>query len=437
MIFNIGKKSKTVTGVKSVRGTIEVNSDKSISHRSIIFASLAEGVSEINNFLFAEDCLNTLNIFKKMGVSIKKQNDGSLVVEGNGRYGLRQPKGNLYCGNSATTMRLMSGVLSAQKFSSELTGDDSLSKRPMSRVTVPLTKMGARITVKNGEYPPVKIRPGIINGINYKSPVASAQVKSCILLAGLYSDDTTSVTEPYKSRDHTERMMEYFGIPVSVKKNTVTLERGGLNWPGKSLTVPGDFSSAAFFITAALIIPGSRIEIQNVNLNPTRTGLLNLIKNMGGNVKVTGKKNICGEPVGNITAQYSQLKSSTVTPADIPGLIDEVPLAALLASRAEGKTVIEGAGELRKKETDRLHAVSTQLQNMGQTIHENRDSLIIEGRRGGMRSARVESCGDHRMAMMLSIAGLLAKGTTVIDDVKCVNTSFPDFFKILEKVSER
>jgi len=437
MPFGLKKNYKDIFPVKRVCGSITVCGDKSISHRAAIFTSLASGRSSIKNFLYAEDCINTLKILKKLGARIVKEPDGTLLIEGKGRYGLKKPGGKLYFGNSGTGMRLMAGVLSSQLFPTTLTGDDSLSKRPMRRITVPLRKMGANIQARQAEYPPLEIKPGIIKGITYNSPVASAQVKSCILLAGLYSDETTTVTEPYKSRDHTERMMEHFNIQVKIKDNTVSVT-GGYNWPGKDVVIPGDLSAAAFFLTACMLVPGSSLTISNINLNPTRTGFLDIARRMGGNIKIVKERTVCNEPVGNIHVTHTAgLRPVGIQENEIPRIIDEIPLIALLATHAKGKTIINGAGELRKKETDRLHAVSTQLQNMGQSIEEQQNSLIITGCEGHLKGARVECFGDHRIAMMLAIAGLNAKGETTVNNVKCIDTSFPGFFNILENIIER
>lgn len=436
MILDSLVNRKTILPAKKISGSIKVSGDKSISHRSLIFTSLASGNSTIKNFLFAQDCINTLKVFKKLGVRIIKQENGNLKVYGKGRYGLKKPRGKLNFGNSATGMRLMAGVLSAQNFSSVLKGDSSLSVRPMSRITKPLSKMGANITAEEGEHPPLTIEPGRIKGIKYKSPIASAQVKSCILLAGLYSEKPTTVTEPYKSRDHTERMMEYFGLPVKVDGNTVQV-KGETNWPGKSITVPGDFSSAAFFITAALIIPFSRLEIRDVNLNPTRCEFLEVIKKMNGKIEIKDKKVVCNEPKGNIKVSYSDLKSISISENIVPKIIDEIPLIALLATRAQGKTIINGLGELRKKETDRLRAISTQLSAMGQSVQEQGNSLVIHGKKGNLKGSEVISFGDHRIAMMLCIAGLAGEGKTRIKGIKCIKTSFPEFFNLLDETIER
>ncbi len=330
----------------------------------------------------------------------------------------------------------MAGVLAGQNFPSTLTGDKSLSGRPMQRITSPLTKMGADVTAREGFYPPLKIKPATLKSIDYTTPIPSAQIKSCVLLAGLFANGKTSVTEEYKSRDHTERMMRYFEIPVDINENTVSVT-GGVNWPGKSITIPGDFSSAAFFIAATLLLEDSRLLIKDVNLNPTRTGFMNAAMKMGAEIQILNEKTICGEHAGDIEIKSSHLKGIRISGADIPAVIDEVPLLALLASKASGKTVIEDAGELRKKETDRLHATATQLNNMGVNIDEQADSLIITGNPGALRGSRVDSYEDHRIAMMLSVAALAAHGDTFIEKADCVNVSFPDFYSILEECIER
>ncbi len=424
-----------INPVESLDGEIEVSPDKSISHRAIIMASLAKGQSVIKNMLEAEDCLNTLKTVKKSGIRVRKEKSGDIIINGEGRKGYKKPRSKLYFGNSATGMRLMAGVYCGQDFSTVLSGDTSLKKRPMSRITVPLTRMGANIRAVSGEYPPLKIKSASINSINYNSPIASAQVKSSILFAGLYSDGVTTVSEPYKSRDHTERLFKHFGIPVEVKENTVKV-KGGQNWPGKYITVPGDFSSAAFFITAALLFKKSRLIIKNVNINPTRTGFIKVAQRMKGDIKILNKKESCNEPVGDIVVRGSDLRAASISKGEIPSVIDEIPLLALLASRAKGKTIIDGASELRKKETDRLHAISTQLQKLGQSVEEQRESLVITGRRGPLKGGKVSSFKDHRIAMMLTIAGLISRDKVIIDDVRCVDTSFPGFYDILKEVTE-
>ncbi|MGM0440897.1 MAG: 3-phosphoshikimate 1-carboxyvinyltransferase [Elusimicrobiota bacterium] len=438
-IFGFNKnKYREIEPVKRIRGNIEVSADKSLSHRSIIFTSLARGKSVIKNFLYAQDCINTLKVFKKLGVDITQKKDGTLVVQGEGPHGLKRPRGKkLYFGNSATGMRLTAGILSAQDFSTVLKGDQSLMERPMRRITVPLTRMGAHISARNGNKPPLRIEPcDSIKGIEYTSPVSSAQVKSSILLAGLYAGDNTRVTEPFKSRDHTERLMKYFDVPLKVDGNTVELE-GGNTWEGKPVSIPGDFSSAAFFITAALLVPDSELKIDNVNLNPTRTGFLNILEKMGADIEIEDKKTVCNELVGNILIKYGELEGIKLGPEDVPSVIDEIPLIALLATRAKGKTIMDGLSELRKKETDRLHAITTQLNKLGQAVIEQRDSLIVEGKKSPIKGEQVQSFKDHRIAMMLAVAGLIGSGKVKIDDVNCIKTSFPEFFNLMEEISEQ
>ncbi|MGM0568290.1 MAG: 3-phosphoshikimate 1-carboxyvinyltransferase, partial [Elusimicrobiota bacterium] len=338
---------RTIRPARKIEGEITVSPDKSITHRAIIFSALSRGKSQVKNYLRAQDCLDTLKAFKKLGVDIKKEDKSTIIINGKGRNGLKKPAGKLYFGNSATGMRLMAGVLSGQKFPTTLSGDESLLKRPMRRITIPLSKMGADIKAYKGEFPPIKIKPSTLSPIHYNSPIASAQVKSCILLAGLYASGSTSVTEPHRSRDHTERMMKYFEIPLKKQKNKISVS-GEVNWPGRSITVPGDFSSAAFFITAGLLLPGSGLKIKKVNLNSTRTGFMHAAKKMGGDIEISNKKYRFGEPLGDLIIKKSSLKGIYITAKKIPALIDEVPLLALLAANASGKSVIEGAGELRK-----------------------------------------------------------------------------------------
>ncbi len=438
-IFGLNRnKYREIDPVKRIKGEMEVSPDKSLSHRAIIFTSLARGESVVKNFLYARDCLHTLKAFRKLGVKITEEKDGTLIIGGVGLRGLKKPRGKkLYFGNSATGMRLSAGILCGQNFSTVLKGDDSLRERPMRRITVPLTRMGAYISAREGNKPPLKIEPCKgIKGIDYTSPVSSAQVKSCVLLAGLYSQDSTRVSETYKSRDHTERLMRYFDIPLNIEGNTVTLEQGK-GWSGKSVTVPGDFSSAAFFITAALLVPDSELKINNVNLNPTRIGFLNILEKMGADIELKNQRTVCNEPVGDILVKHSELTGIKIKPADVPAIIDEIPLIALLATRAKGKSIMDGLSELRKKETDRLHAITTQLNKLGQAVIEQRESLIIEGGQSPVKGEQVQSFKDHRIAMMLAVAGLISSQKVKIDDTECIKTSFPEFFNLLEKVSEK
>jgi len=428
-------KGRLVSPASGVAGEITPPADKSISHRSAIFSSLAEGESRVSNYLLAEDCVNTLRVFRALGVNITEE-EGRIKFEGAGLRGLKKPAEELYFGNSGTGMRLLAGILSGQSFESVLTGDESLSLRPMRRITLPLGMMGAGISTAGGGVPPIRIRGGRLKGISYNSPVASAQVKSALLLAGLYADGETSVTEPAPSRDHTERMMEFLGLPLRREGLKVTLEKSA-SWTGKEIEVPGDPSSAAFFAAAAMLFKGSEILIRGVNLNPVRIGFFSVAERMGAEVDYFNTSSKCGEPFGDIRVRGKTLGNVRITPEEIPALIDEIPLIALLAAQAEGVSEITGASELRKKETDRLSAVSAELGKMGGDIEEGSDYLRINGKPGTLKGASVRSYGDHRMAMMLFVAGLAASGETNIGDTHCVRTSFPDFFELMEKIIER
>jgi 3-phosphoshikimate 1-carboxyvinyltransferase len=414
--------------------------DKSISHRAIILASLAEGKSIIRNFLHAEDPLKTLEAFRNMGIKIEsgvqgpefREQSSEIIINGKGLSGLRKPGSVIDCGNSGTTMRLMSGVLAGQPFSSTLTGDRFLLKRPMQRIIGPLSEMGADISSEEGGYPPLNIKGGPLKPINYKSPVASAQVKSSILLAGLQCDGITTVTEPGKSRDHTERMLKAQGADIRVKDFEVSI-KGRAKLDPFDVTVPGDLSSAAFFIVAGLIIPGSEILLKNIGINPTRTGLIDILREMGADINMGNQRMVSGEPVADIPVKHSKLKGIDIDGDSVLKAIDEFPVICIAASHADGRTVITGAGELRVKESDRIASMASELKKMGVHVEEREDGIVIEGREK-LKSATVNSHGDHRIAMSLAVAGLAAKGETEILDTDCVNTSFPGFMKMLEKL---
>lgn len=415
-----------------LRGTLRVPGDKSISHRAAIFASLAQGKSLVKGFLFSEDCRATWKIFRKMGVRGKKVGKG-LLIHGAGLYGLKAPRGTLDAGNSGTTARLLLGLLAAQPFQSSLTGDASLRRRPMRRVVEPLIRMGARITGrKNGDLLPLTVEGAELKGGVFQLSVASAQVKSALLLAGLYARGKTRVIEPAESRDHTERMMEAFGIPFQKGKRWVEIEGPARPFSGRTLTVPGDFSSAAFFIVAALLVPNSRLVLKDIGLNPTRTGLLEVLRKMGADIEVK-KRKIKGEPVGDVAAKTSRLRAVTVAPRLAPSLIDEYPILAVAATQANGRTVIRGAKELRVKESDRIHAMAATLARMGAKIRELPDGWVIQGPTP-LFGARVACFGDHRVAMSLAVAGLCARGKTVLLGTENIRTSFPGFEKILRGI---
>lgn len=422
--------------VKNLRGEITVPPDKSISHRAVMFASLAEGESIVRNFLSAEDPLSTVKAFRQLGSDISelRTQDSELVINGKGLHGLKEPSDVINCGNSGTTARLLSGILAGSPFFSVLTGDDSLKQRPMARVVNPLKEMGAKICARNGDkYLPVAIKGGSLKAIDHKMPVASAQVKSCLILAGLYADGVTSVIEPYKSRDHTERMLKAMGADIEIDGLTVRVNSQRLS--PIDITVPSDFSSAAFFIAAALIVPDSEILIKDVCINPTRTGMLEIVKKMGADVKIENMRDVSGEPVADIYCKGSDnLKAAKIGEDIMPSMIDEFPILCVLAARAKGATEIRGAAELRVKESDRIKAMTNELRRMGAIVEEYPDGLSIEGP-ASLKGAAVESYGDHRIAMSLSIAGLVADGETSISNAACIDISFPGFYAALRAVS--
>lgn len=466
---------------KGLRGDITIPADKSISHRAVMFSSLAKGVSTIENFSHGADCMSTLEICKSLGVHAEFKDEKTLIIDsGNG---FTAPQNDLYCGNSGTTMRLMAGILAGQNFDSVLTGDKSLSKRPMGRVIKPLEMMGAKIEgtgnrkqetennkwqIANGESglqftapsslitAPLKIYGTPLHGIDYVSELSSAQVKSCVLLAGLHASGKTSFTEPFKSRNHTELMLEYLGANMNVLEDKkarrqegelicepalssscplslVTIERSQLQ--PKNITIPGDISSAAFFIVAGLIVPNSEIILKNVGLNSTRTGILDVVEKMGGYVEILDKKTVSNEEVGDIRVKYSQLRACTIEGDIIPRLIDELPVIAVLATQAEGTTVIKNAEDLRNKESDRIKAIVTELKKLGANIEETPDGFIIQRKQKLKGGAEVETYHDHRLAMSLYVAGLICEKSVKINGFEWVNISFPEFEKLMNTLN--
>ncbi|MBL7070677.1 MAG: 3-phosphoshikimate 1-carboxyvinyltransferase [Candidatus Omnitrophica bacterium] len=424
--------SKTINPAKSIRGEIVLPGDKSISHRAVMLGSISEGVTKIENFLNAEDCLSTMAAFKNLGVGIGLSGS-TVTVNGAGSGGLKKPAAELYLGNSGTTMRLLLGILAGEDFECTLSGDDSLSRRPMKRVTEPLRQMGARIEGRDdADLAPLTIHGGRLKGIDHISPAASAQVKSSILFAGLHADGVTSVTEPFKSRDHSERMLKLFGADIASDGLKTTIKKGR-SLKGKNMRVPGDISGAAFFIVAALLGEDSELVIKDVGCNKTRTGALEILKEMGANIEIN--KKIDGwEPVCDLIIRSSKLRPATIERSEIPGSIDELPALMIAAAFAEGQTVIKGAGELRVKETDRIRSMQHNLSRMGAVIRSKGDDVVIDGP-GKLIGSDLSSFRDHRTAMAVSIAALFASEKSVIDDVSCVNTSFPEFFNILKSVS--
>ncbi len=417
---------------RAFRGEITPPGDKSISHRAIILGSLGKGKTRANGFLASQDTLATVNAFRNMGVEVNV-NAGEVEISGNGLFGLREPRETIDAENSGTTARLLAGVLSAQNFRSTITGDSSLRRRPMSRVTVPLRMMGAGISGE-GEALPLHITGSELRGIDYESPVASAQVKSSLLLAGLYAVGGTSVTEPERTRDHTERMLRHFGVPVEASGTRVSVSPAG-EFPGTELEIPSDISSTAFFIVAALLNPGSEIMVRNVGLNPLRTGALDILRKMGADISVENHRERCGEPVGDVIARHCALRGVQIEGETVSRAIDELPVISVAACFAEGETVISGAGELRVKETDRISAMAGELSKLGADIRETRDGMVINGMRE-LCGARCESRGDHRVAMSLAVAATQARGETVIGDAGCVSISFPEFFLLFEALGK-
>ena len=419
---------------KHLKGEITVPGDKSISHRSIMLGSIASGITEVHGFLNGADCISSMNCFRQMGVEIDY--DGSIVtIHGNGLHGLKAPADTLDVGNSGTTTRLMSGILAAQNFSSKVIGDDSICRRPMKRIITPLAMMGADITSERGnDCAPLIINGRKLKGIHYDSPVASAQVKSCVLLAGLYADGETSVTEPYVSRNHTELMLNAFGGSCTTLGTTATVTSDPV-LTGQKIVVPGDISSAAYFLVAGLITENSEITIKNVGINPTRDGIIDVIKMMGGDITFANVNADSGEPTADITVKTSSLKGCVIEGDIIPKLIDEIPVIAILACFAEGETVIKDAAELKVKESNRIDVMVNNLSAMGADITGTDDGMIIRGGKP-LHSAVIHSKKDHRIAMSFAVAAMCAEGETEILDADCVNISYPDFYRDLENLQK-
>lgn len=418
--------------VNGLKGEITVPGDKSISHRAIMFGSIAEGLTEVTNFLEGADCLSTISCFQKMGISIER-NGSHILVHGNGLHGLRKPEEILDVGNSGTTTRLISGILSGQNFSVTLTGDASIQRRPMKRIMTPLSMMGAKIeSVHKNDCAPLNIQGAKLHGIHYDSPVASAQVKSSILLAGLYADGTTSVTEPSVSRNHTEIMLNYFGAHVTTEDTTATIQPAE-NLFGQKVEVPGDISSAAYFIAAGLLVPNSEILIKNVGINETRDGILRVAKEMGGDITLLNVQTDNGEPTADILVKSSELHGITIGGSLIPTLIDEIPVIAVMAAFAKGETVIQDAAELKVKESNRIDIMVKNLKNMGCDITGTDDGMIIQGGRP-LTNTVVDSVMDHRIAMSFTIASLLSDGEMELLGKDIVNISYPTFYEDLSRL---
>ncbi len=414
---------------KSLQGEITIPADKSMSHRAVIFASLANGKSVIRNFSDGQDPYSSLKICKQLGIDITLDNS-TVTVNSNGI--LHAYDNSLDCGNSGTTMRLMAGILAGQNFNSVLIGDLSLSKRPMRRVIEPLLSMGADIQ-STDDHAPLVISGKKLHAINYSSKIASAQVKSCILLAGLNAEGKTIFTEPYTSRNHTEILLEHMGANIETDKTSVCIEKSEL--APVDIEIFGDISSAAFFIAAALVVPNSDIILRNVGLNPTRAGILEVAKQMGANIEILNQREICGEIVGDIRIKYTEeLKGCEISGAIIPRLIDEIPIIAVIATQAKGKTIIKDASDLRNKESDRISTVVTELKKLGVDIEETPDGMIVNGQTELKGGCEVETYHDHRLAMSLYVAGLITKKEILINDFEWVNISFPTFENLFEKI---
>lgn len=422
-----------VNPVGPLKGELTLPGDKSITHRAVILGSLADGVTEITGALRSHDCRDTAKAFRAMGIAIEELDGERLQIHGGGLYGLKEPTEVLDVGNSGTTMRLLAGVLAAQPFFTVLTGDQYLRARPMARVTLPLRSMGAIILGRDGgNLPPLAIRGARLQAIDYIGPIASAQVKSAILLAGLFVEGETTVTEPALSRDHTERIFDAVGIPI--RRNGLQLAVDGIKRiPAFRLHIPGDFSAAAFFLVAALVIPGSDLLLRGVGMNPTRTGLLEALQAMGAGIEIGEQRIVSGEPVADLRVRSQALHGTAVAGALIPRMVDEIPIFAVAAALASGTTIIRDATELRVKEVDRIAAIATELHRLGVEVEQRSDGLNIRG--GAVLSGcHCDSWGDHRMAMALAVAGLAAKGSTTISDPSCVGSSFPDFWTRLNTV---
>ncbi len=412
-----------------LKGELTVPGDKSISHRSVMFGAIAKGLTEVTNFLQGADCLSTISCFRQLGISIENTPE-KILVHGRGLHGLSASEKILDAGNSGTTTRLLSGILSGQEFSSVLTGDASIQKRPMKRIMEPLSLMGAQIeSVRHNGCAPLSITGRPLHGISYATPVASAQVKSAILLAGLYADSPTQVTEPLPSRNHTELMLKGFGANL-VSEGKTALLRPGFPLFGQKIEVPGDISSAAYFLAAGLLVPGSEILVKNVGINPTRSGILSVIRSMGGRLEILNERLCAGEPVADLFVSFSPLHGTVIEGELIPALIDELPMIAVMAAFAQGTTVIRDAAELKVKESDRIATTTAGLKAMGADVTPTQDGMIICGGRT-LHGASVSSFEDHRIAMSFAVAAMAAEGTTVIENGDCVRISYPGFYNDL------
>ena len=433
---------RTIEPAKVITGGIEPPGDKSISHRYAMLAALANGMSELRHFSSAADCQSTLDCLRALGAEVKRDGE-TLRITGRGPRGLKSPWRALDAGNSGTTMRLLTGILAGQKFSSKLTGDESLQRRPMKRVVEPLRKMGADIRAREDNFAPLEIRGGVLRPMDYDMPIASAQVKSAVLLAGLFAEGATSVTEPARTRDHTELALEEFGATLEKHGRTVRVHglasgNGAADLRAGSLEVPGDLSSAVFFIAAATLLPDSNLLIHNVSLNPTRTAVLDVLSGMGASISIVSPRLAQGEVIGDLVVRGAQLKGGVLAGDMIPRLIDELPMLAALGPCTDEGIEIRDAKELRVKESDRIAALAENLRRMGAKVEERTDGLHVEGKSAGkLRGAEIEPRGDHRIAMAFAVAALAAQGPTRILEAECAGVSYPEFFKELERLAER
>lgn len=429
-------KTIKIRPVKRLSGEIRVQGDKSISHRAVIIGSLAEGLTQVRNFLPSDDCIRTMKAFEAMGVTIEAGGNnlmGSLTIRGKGLHGLTEPPDVMDMGNSGTSARLLCGLLSGQPFFSVMTGDNSLRRRPMKRVAEPLRTMGANIWGrKGGEFLPLAIKGGGLKGVSHRMVVASAQVKSAILLAGLFAEGRTSVEEITPSRDHTERMLRYFGVNLVQKGSSISVEGGQRIYP-RDVEIPGDISAAAFFMVGASILEGSEIVIKDVGMNPTRTGIIDILRGMGASIEIGNPRDMGAEPAGDIRVKSASLKGIEIKGEMIPRSVDELPVICIAASLAKGETVIRDAAELRVKESDRIAVMAECLSSLGVVVETFDDGMRIKGGER-LKGAACNSRGDHRIAMSMAIAGLIAEGETAIEDTECINTSFPAFEETLRSI---
>jgi len=425
----------TLTPAQKIVGTIQVPGDKSISHRLALLAAIAEGQTSIENFASSQDCHSTLSCLRLLGVPIETSDKDCVTLSGRGLRGLASPTQVLDAGNSGSTIRMLSGILAGQSFQTQITGDASLRGRPMGRIITPLTQMGARIQAREGNYPPLSIEGRQLKAIRYLVPIASAQVKSAVLLAGLLAEGETQVIEPAATRNHTEVALQEFGAEVNVQGNQISL-RGGQRLRGTRARVPGDISSAAFLLVAATLLPGSEIILTDVGMNPGRSEILHLLQGMGASVEILNHHTQAGEPIADLLVKSASLKGGTIAGNRIPQVIDEIPILAVLATQTEDGLEIRDAAELRVKESDRIKSIVENLRSMGASVEEFPDGMFVSGRQM-LHGARIRTYGDHRIAMAFAVAGLIAKGETLIEDSGCAAVSFPDFFEALDRVAVR